>query len=153
MNQMWLLGAVASVILVANASPSASVDQLRSEPVPSGQIVLGTVNIPKPVTADGKALPAGSYTLRLTAQTAPPAPGVNPDLERWVEFVQGGQVKGRELVSIVPAEEVKDTMPGPDMPGKVGRTGSRVEMLKGNEYVRVWINRGGVHYLIHMPPA
>jgi hypothetical protein len=26
-------------------------------------------------------------------------------------------------------------------------------MLKGNEYLRVWINRAGVAYLIHMPPA
>jgi hypothetical protein len=26
-------------------------------------------------------------------------------------------------------------------------------MLKGDEYLRVWINRGGVNYLIHMPPA
>ena len=26
-------------------------------------------------------------------------------------------------------------------------------MLKGDEYLRVWINRGGVNYLIHLPPA
>jgi hypothetical protein len=26
-------------------------------------------------------------------------------------------------------------------------------MLKGNDYLRVWISRGGVSYLIHMPPA
>jgi hypothetical protein len=26
-------------------------------------------------------------------------------------------------------------------------------MLKGNEYLRVWINKGGNNYLIHMPPA
>jgi hypothetical protein len=67
-----------------------------------------------------------------------------------VEFVQGGQVRGRELASIVPAEEVKMTMPGPDMPGRVGRTGSRVEMLKGGEYLRVWIARGGTNYLVHL---
>jgi len=30
---------------------------------------------------------------------------------------------------------------------------SKVEMLKGDDYVRVWINRGGTHYLIHLPPA
>jgi hypothetical protein len=44
-------------------------------------------------------------------------------------------------------------MPGPDNLPRAGSGGARVEMLKGNEYVRVWINRGGVHYLIHMPPA
>jgi hypothetical protein len=28
---------------------------------------------------------------------------------------------------------------------------SKVEMLRGNEYVRVWINKGGNHYLIYFP--
>ena len=73
-------------------------------------------------------------------------------MERWVEFVQGGKVAGREVVSIVPADEMKDLQPGPDCPAKA-RAGSRVEMLKGNDYLRVWINRAGVSYLIHMPPA
>jgi hypothetical protein len=26
-------------------------------------------------------------------------------------------------------------------------------MLKGGEYLRVWISRNGVQYLIHLPPA
>jgi hypothetical protein len=122
--------------------------------VPAGESVLGTVSIPRAVMADGKPLPAGRYTVRLTAQTATsPAPGALPELERWVEFVQGGQVRGRELVSIVPADEVKMTMPGPDMPGRVGPSGSRVEMLKGGEFLRVWIARGGHNYLIHLPPT
>ena len=29
--------------------------------------------------------------------------------------------------------------------------GAKVEMLKGNDYLRVWINRAGVNYLIHFP--
>ena len=73
-------------------------------------------------------------------------------MERWVEFVQGGKVVGREVVSIIPAAEAKDLQPGPDAPAST-RTGSKVEMLRGNEYLRVWINRAGVGYLIHMPPA
>jgi hypothetical protein len=154
MKQMWLVGAAASVFLVANAAAHTPTHTQggTSAQVPSGETVLGTVTLPKPVTADGKPLAAGSYTLRLTAQTAPAAPGLDPSLERWVEFVRGGKVVGRELVSIVPADQVKDTMPGPDLPGKAGRTGSRVEMLKGGEYLRVWIARGGHNYLIHLPP-
>jgi hypothetical protein len=89
--------------------------------------------------------------VRLTSQAAAPAvPGQT--MERWVEFVQGGKVAGREVVSIVPASEMKDLMPGPEG-GKAGGGGARVEMLKGNEYVRVWINRGGVNYILHLPPA
>jgi hypothetical protein len=156
MKQSWLVGAVASVIFVSGATAvvPAQTKSASTEQVPAGETVLGTVTLPQAVMADGKPLPAGRYTVRLTAQTATtPAPGATQALERWVEFVQGGQVRGRELASIVPAEEVKDTMPGPDMPGRVGRTGSRVEALKGGEFVRVWIARGGHNYLIHLPPS
>ena len=54
--------------------------------------------------ADGKALKAGTYQVRLTAQAAMPAVAGQP-MERWVEFVQGGKVAGREVVSIVPASK------------------------------------------------
>ena len=154
MKKMWLVGALASVFFVATtAAFTPDTQGGTTAQVPSGETVLGTVNIPRAVTADGKPLAAGRYTVRLTAETAQPAPGQTASLERWAEFVRGGKVAGRELVSIVPAEEVKDTMPGPDMPGKVGRAGSRVDLLKGGEYVRVWIARGGHNYLIHLPPA
>ena len=119
--------------------------------VPAGEATLGSVSLPRSVMADGKPLKAGTYQVRLTAQAAAPAvPGQS--MERWVEFVQGGKVAGREVVSIIPAAEAKDLQPGPDAAAST-RTGTRVEMLKGNEYLRVWINRGGVGYLIHMPPA
>jgi hypothetical protein len=137
-----------SAVAQAQQKPTA-----RSE-APTGEVALGTITIPRTVTADGKTLAAGRYTLRVTAQSASPTvPGQLPDLNRWVEFVQGGTVKGREVVSIVPADEVSMTMPGPDMPGRVGRGSSRVEMLKGGEYLRVWINRGGHNYLLHLPPS
>lgn len=119
--------------------------------VPTTETALGSVRIPRSVKADGKDLKAGTYQVRLTAQDAAP-PAVGIIRERWVEFVQGGKVAGREVVSIVPASEVKDLQPGPDAPPST-RTGSKVEMLKGNDYLRVWINRAGVIYLIHMPPA
>jgi hypothetical protein len=132
-------------------STFAAVASAQTGQVPTGETALGSVRIPRSVKADGKDLKAGTYQVRLTAQAASPAvPGQT--MERWVEFVQGGKVVGREVVSIVPASEVKDLQPGPDAPPS-SRAGSRVEMLKGNEYLRVWINRAGVNYLIHMPPA
>jgi hypothetical protein len=30
---------------------------------------------------------------------------------------------------------------------------SKVQMLKGNDDLRIWINRGGTHYLMHLPAA
>lgn len=117
--------------------------------VPTTETALGSVRIPRSVKADGKDLKAGTYQVRLTAQDpSPSVPGQT--MERWVEFVQGGKVAGREVVSIVPNSEMKDLMPGPDSP-KGPRSGARVEMLKGNDYLRVWIARNGVNYLIHFP--
>ena len=75
---------------------------------PTGDLALGRVHLPKAVTADGKPLPAGTYDVKLTAQeAAPKAVGTTQTLERWVEFAQGGSVKGREVVSIVPQAEIK----------------------------------------------
>lgn len=117
---------------------------------PTGEMALGSVRLPSSVKADGKPLAAGTYTVRLTAQAASPdAKGQTPSLERWVEFLQGGQVKGREIVSIVLRPDIdkvqKDSPPRPN--------GAKVELLKGGDYYRVWINRGGNYYLIHLPAA
>lgn len=153
MKHMWLAGAVASVLLVTSVAAQTPTPSQGTSQLPQGELALGTITIPRAVLADGKPLPAGRYTVRLTAETAKPdAPGALERLERWVEFVQGGQVKGRELASIVPADEVADTMPGPDMPGHVGRSGTKVEMLKGGEFLRIWIARNGNNYLMHLPP-
>ena len=73
-----------------------------ASPVPTGDLVLGSVRIPKAVTADGKPLAAGTYQVKLTAQEAAQNPvGQTATYERWAEFSQGGTVKGREVVSIV----------------------------------------------------
>jgi hypothetical protein len=156
MKQTWLVGILASALLVGPTVVAQGQKPAAAPPkgeAPTGETMLGSVSIPRNVTADGKPLARGTYQVRLTAQNAPsPAPGATPSLERWVEFVQGGQVRGREVVSIVPAGEMKDLMPGPD-DKRVVTNAARVEMLKGNEFLRVWINRGGVNYLIHLVPA
>jgi len=54
---------------------------------------------------------------------------------------------GREVVTIIPQAEIsqvqKDTPPHANS--------SKVETLKGGDYVRLWINKGGNHYLVHFP--
>ena len=143
-----ILVAMLAAVLTAGVVSAQTTPQGQ---VPAGEASLGSVSLPRSVMADGKTLKAGTYQVRLTAQAASPAVA-GQSMERWVEFVQGGKVVGREVVSMVPAAEAKDLQPGPDAPAST-RTGSKVEMLKGNEYLRVWINRAGVGYLIHMPPA
>jgi len=143
-----ILVAMLAAVLTASVVSAQTATQGQA---PAGETSLGSVRVPRSVLADGKPLKAGTYQVRLTAQDATPVvPGIT--MERWVEFVQGGKVVGREVVSIIPAAEAKDLQPGPDAPVSTP-TGSKVEMLKGNEYLRVWINRAGVGYLIHMPPA
>lgn len=131
-----------------HAAPKPQPGTEAAGAAPEGQVMLGSVRIPKAVKADGKSLPAGTYQVRLTPQTASPdAKGQTAALERWAEFVQGGQVKGREVVSIVPQSDIskvqKDAPPRPNA--------AKVETLKGGDYMRLWINRGGNHYLVHFP--
>ena len=144
MKVRWLVAILAGVLTAGAASA-------QTGQVPAGETALGSVRLPRGVMADGKALKAGNYQVRLTSHAAQPAvPG--QQMERWVEFVQGGKVAGREVVSMIPASEMKDLQPGPDGATQ-SSAGARVEMLKGGEYLRVWINRGGVNYLLHLPPS
>ena len=159
MKRLVLVGAFVGAVAASSAfaqtpaggGHTAPKQQPATEPAPSapeGQVVLGTVRLPKGVKADGKALAAGTYQVRLTPQTASPdARGQTASLERWAEFLKGGQVVGREVVTIVPQSEISKVQK--DSPPPSG--GSKVETLKGGDYMRVWINRGGNHYLMHFP--
>ena len=154
MRKQWVLVGVlaaslfGSPALAQHKAPNEQPATAAAPAAPAGEVALGSVRLPRAVTADGKALPAGTYQVRLTSQEArPDAVGTSESLERWVEFVQKGTVMGREVVSIVPQAEVKNVVK--DAPPASG--GSKVQMLRGNEYLRVWINKGGNLYLIHLP--
>lgn len=111
-----------------------------------GAVALGTVRIPRTVKVGGESLTAGSYQVRVTETPAQPqAPGQTPQYERWAEFLRGGKVVAREVVTIVPAADMKQVAEMTPPPSG----GSRTDVLKGNEYLRLWINRGGNHYLVH----
>ncbi len=135
---------------VGHTAPKPQPETAPAATAPDGAMTLGSVHIPKSVKADGKQLPPGTYQVRLTPQAATPdAKGQTSSLERWVEFVKGGKVAGREVVTIIPQSEIdkvqKDAPPKPN--------GSKLETLKGGDYVRLWINKGGNHYLVHFPTA
>jgi hypothetical protein len=130
-----------------HAAPKAQPTTTEAPSATGTAMALGSVRLSKALKADGKPLPAGTYQVRLTADEAKPdAKGSSEVLERWVEFVKGGQVVGREVVSIVPANEAK--LVQKDTPPPSG--GSKVETLKGGDYVRVWFNKAGNYYLVHL---
>ena len=129
-----------------HTAPKAQPATEAAPTAPEGQMALGTVRIPKAVKADGKPLAAGTYQVRLTTENAgPDAKGQTAALERWAEFVKGGKVVGREVVTVIPQSEISKVQK--DAPPASG--GAKVETLKGGDYLRVWINRNGNHYLMH----
>ena len=110
---------------------------------------LGTVTLSKKLMADGKPLPAGTYQVRLSSEEVKPGAGQSPDAEKWVEFVKGGKVVGREVASVVSAQDIATIAKG----RKPKANSASVEMLKGGDFWRVWINKGGNNYLINLPPS
>ncbi len=115
--------------------------------VPAGEVSLGSIQLPRQVMADGQTLPSGSYEVKVTASSAnPEVPGQLAELERWAEFRQGAELRGREVVTIVPREEIDEV--AKSTPPSSGT--SRVEMLRENDYLRVWINQNETHYFIHL---
>ena len=110
---------------------------------------LDTIRLPEAVVADGKVIVAGTYEVRLTNDVVARARGEGEDSERWVAFVAHGEIVGREMASVVPDADIDAIVDGP----RPKPNTSRVEILKGHDYLRVWINRDGVNYLIHLPLA
>ncbi|MDA1094270.1 MAG: hypothetical protein O3A25_13510 [Acidobacteria bacterium] len=142
---------LASAVLGLTVGGPVDVARAQTAPasvdVPAGEVSLGSVELPRRVMANGETLASGTYDLRVTGDSAAPeAPGQLPILERWVEFRQGEEVRGREVVSIVPQSEIRDV--AKTAPPANGT--SRVELLRGDDYLRVWSNQNNTHYIIHL---
>ena len=137
-------------VLVGALALSASLAaQTQTQKPGAAGASLGTVTFKTAVMADGQRLAAGTYQVRLTGDSPKPGVGQSPESERYVEFVSSGKVAGREVATIVPQAEIAQIADGP----RPAAGGARVELLKGDDYVRVWINRSGMHYILHLPPA
>jgi hypothetical protein len=111
-----------------------------------GETLANSVRIPQGVVANGQPLPAGTYTLRVSSEPVTPVVGQGPDSARWVEFVQNGQVRGKELATVVAPADVKVVAKRTPPAQGVGL----VHVLRGSEFVRVWVNHGGSQYLVHL---
>jgi hypothetical protein len=140
MKRLVLVGALVGAFAASNVHGQGTMSSGTS---------LGTVNLTKKVMADGKPLAPGTYQVRLTNDAPKPAAGQTPDAEKYVEFVKGGKVVGREVATIISAQDIGKIVKGK----KPARNSAAVETLKGGDYVRVWINRGDNNYIINMPPA
>ncbi len=126
------------------AAPTAQQDR----PVVTSTANLGTVRLGKAVTANGQSLAAGTYQVRLTTEAPPKVVGQTVAETRWVEFMKGSTVAGREVATVLTPEEMAKVADRPR-----GRGAVRVETLKGGDYLRVWVTHGGQNVLIHLPAA
>jgi len=143
MTRLVLVG----TLVMALAAPGLVSAQAASQSASATS--LGSVTLSKKVMADGQPLAPGTYQVRLTSDAPKPGVGQSPDAEKYVEFVKGGKVAGREVATVVNNTDINTIAKGK----KPAAGSSKVELLKGNDYVRVWINRGGTHYIINMPVA
>jgi hypothetical protein len=144
MKQLIFVG----LVTVAVVASGLSTARLTAQTANAGTS-LGTVNLTRSVTLGGQRLAAGAYQVRLTNDAPQPGVGQSPDAEKFVEFLRAGKVVGREVATVVSNADI-----GTIAKGKRPAAGaSSVELLKGNDYLRVWINRGGQNYLIHLPVA
>lgn len=138
MKRIVLVGALVGAFAASSAFAQSGT---------SSNMSLGSVHIAKKVMADGKPLSPGTYQVRLTTDEPKPGVGQTPSAERYVEFLKGGKVVGREVATVVPAEEI-----GKIAKGARPKPGSATfELLKGGDYSRVWINKGGTNYIINFP--
>jgi hypothetical protein len=114
---------------------------------PTDPNLLAKVRITTNVMANGAPLSPGTYDVRLTEQRPTPAPGQSWEARQWVEFVTNGKVVAREI-----AEVLNDAdLPAIGASSVPVRSGTRVEMLKGGEFLRVSVKRDHERYLIYLP--
>ena len=111
--------------------------------------MLGTVTITQPVTAGGTTLQPGTYELRDTGEHGKPLPGQSAEAQAWVEFISNGTVVARELAEVMTGTPQAVGTSGATSGGGTGR--ARAQMLRGGDFMRVTVNRGGERYLIHLP--
>jgi len=136
-----------SMLVAATASAQATPFAVsRCDPE---AVTFSNIRLPQAVLANGKSLAAGTYQLRITTERPAPAAGQSATAECWVEFVKDGSVAGKEMASVVSAEDVGAVAKGPEPKPN----SARVDLLKGGEYLRVWINSAGTHYIVNMPVA
>ena len=132
-----LVSAVSAIVLLTQAEKPATADANRPT----------TVRITTAVLAGGTSLPAGTYELRLTGQSPVPV-GEGRRVREWVEFIANGKVVAREVAEIL----YDDSLPSVGASSQKVPSGTRVEMLKDGEFLRISVKRESVRYLIYLPP-
>lgn len=124
-----------------------TVTGLATEQAAADANLLTTVRITTVVLANGTPLPAGTYDVRLTQDQPAPHAGQSRDAQRWVEFVADGKVIAREVAEVLH----DDDLPSIGASSLPVRSGTRVDMLTGGEFLRISVKRDHERFLIYLP--
>jgi hypothetical protein len=135
-----------SLLALAGVLSAVAPDQEKQRPA-ADPAALAAVRITQSVMVNGYPLAAGLYELRLTNEHPTPLPGQSSGAERWVEFVANGSVVAREAAVVLR----DDDLPSEGASSVRARGGTRVELLKGGEFLRISVTRGAERYLIYLP--
>ena len=129
---------IADLVAAAEAPPDVEEQSVRA--------MAGGIDVPRNVYVDGGMVSAGAYTVRRGSGAVPPVPGLGADSNAWVELVsdEDGSVT-RAMAATIPDAEMAEVAEGAWYP----RNQAYVDELVGGEYVRIWLNRDGVTYLVH----
>jgi hypothetical protein len=141
---MWRTGFTRSVVFPLSLVVMMS--QLTGQASTDAN-ALATVRITTAVLANGAPLSPGTYDVRLTQQRPTPAPGQSWAARQWVEFVANGKVVASEIAEVLH----DDDLPAVGASSVRVPSGTRVEMLKGGEFLRVSVKRDHERYLIYLP--
>ena len=117
------------------------------------RVTLGRIRIPRSaLLTNGDRLRPAIYDVRLTAEPERQATGSIPGTERRVEFVRRGfffwrgKAVGNEIVNIVPAADIGQIADE----GVVPAIGGQNSVVTPHNFLRLWFNRGDLHYLIYL---
>lgn len=137
---LWNVAVIAGLALLLGVQSAygqaASVDET----------LLATVNIRHSVLANGQPLEPGRYGVHLTDEWVDPLEQGEQQGMRWVEFRTDSRAVGREAALVIPASSIDAVSAWHPARGT-----SRVDLLRTGDFVRIWVNRQGTNYLIHLP--
>ncbi len=110
----------------------------------------GGFDLPLRAYATGEPLEPAPYRVRLTDESAPVVDQEPSTTTRWIEFLheEDGSIAGRALATVVPDSELEEVATS-----SAPRNQVQVDALREGDYVRVWLNRDGSSYLVHLPTS
>jgi len=139
-SRQWMLGAAglaaaAVIALLVGRPPAADTPRPSVSEVPDARVQVEQPYQDSIVNLE-----------RLVSDAPDEGGAVSDVLAAGLSTIDTAIAESRAVASIVPSSEIGDV--AKTTPPSSGN--ARVEMLRDDEYLRVWVNQGGTHYFLHL---